>query len=670
MVNFRFTIILLIIINCLSYSQDESDFSDFIINDVSIEFITGNSFESKEIISILQTPKSEYFDSKEIERDIRRIDKFYFDNGFFDVRIDTSLMFNKSEKKAEIVFRIKENKPYFVNNIDYKGLDDIYFEARKDIFESNLPFIKKGMRYSKDMLLKEISRVIEMLNNNGYANALSFAPEVDKFISSDTSKLKIVNLNLNFIPGDFYRFGITIINIEDNPQKYGVEEIVKELEYKENDIYSKKVLIESENRLARISIIENARIQINNIDTITQRINLMVTGSLTNKYELEPELVGYDITNRFFAGAGISFTDKYFLRGGRRFTGKITGLVHSEEVYLLELSAQLNQPYIFNNNKITGNLALSATFLKDGLFNISSVENIIGINYEFPRYTYINNLYLDWTIRNERFTFNFPIPEGSYTSIPEFIINLFTSTLGITTVHNNTDNFIFPTSGNYQSYLIEESGLISSLIEKIFSTSTFKYLKLMNVSKFYINIVPGDATSVLASKFLIGSIFEYGPNTLKISGFDIETGINIIPIEARFIAGGSISVRGWGAKKLGTFPNKENGGNFIMEGSFEHRTRPFYHSEGLFKNLGFVTFVDFGNLWEKPSKFRLSDIAIAIGAGIRYYTIIGPVRFDIGFKFYDYEADGINSKKWLFENSFSSIFTDKIAFQFGIGHTF
>lgn len=189
----------------------------------------------------------------------------------------------------------------------------------------------------------------------------------------------------------------------------------------------------------------------------------------------------------------------------------------------------------------------------------------------------------------------------------------------------------------------------------------------MNVSKFYFDFYPGSANSVLASKFLLGAIFEYGQNQVIINEYGLETGVNNIPIEWRFIAGGSTSVRGWGGKKLGTFPERENGGNFILEGSLEHRTRPFIDSEGLFKDLGFVTFIDIGNLWEEPSKFKISDIAIAIGAGIRYYTIVGPVRFDIGFKFYDYEAQ-VN--KWLFENSMKVVLTNKIAFQFGIGHTF
>jgi outer membrane protein insertion porin family len=645
--------------------ESETEITEYVIEGVYIQFTNTASFEEDDILAILQTPKSEFYNPQEIDLDIRRIDKFYFDNGFFDARIDTLINLNKEEKEAGIIFKITENNPYIVGEIEYNGLENIYIEAYKGIFTKGEPLINKGQRYSKDLLISEISRIIAVLNNNGYATALSDQPDVIKYLSADNRSNRNIKIKLNFIPGEFFRFGKTYTEIPDNPSNTAVSEIHKELEYKENDIYSKKVLEESENRLTRISIIENARIQIKDIDSVNKRINLIVSASLTNKYEVEPEIVGYDITNRFFAGAGISYTDKYFFGGGRKFTSKLTGLIHAVDVYLVELSLLFSQPYIFGNNKITGNIDVSASFFKDGDIDISTVKDKMGLNYELPRHTYINNLFIDWEIRNDRYTVDSPL--DSVNGVPSFETNLFTSVLGITTVHNNTDNFIFPTSGNYQSYLFQESGLLSLLIEQIFNTSTYKYIKLTNVSKFYFNIFPEKATSVLATKFLIGAIFEYGQNPLRVSELNRETNINRIPIEWRFIAGGSTSVRGWGGRKLGTFPNREYGGNFILEASFEHRTRPFLDTKGLFKDLGFVTFLDFGNLWEQPSKFKIPDIAIAIGAGIRYYTVVGPVRFDIGFKFYDYEAE---TNKWIFENSLKVALTNKIAFQFGIGHTF
>ena len=121
---------------------------------------------------------------------------------------------------------------------------------------------------------------------------------------------------------------------------------------------------------------------------------------------------------------------------------------------------------------------------------------------------------------------------------------------------------------------------------------------------------------------------------------------------------------------MGTFPTSDNGGDLLVEGSFEYRLKPYIEKESFFKDVGFVTFIDYGNLWKKPAEFKMNQIAIAIGFGLRYYTIVGPVRFDIGMRLFDPQAPDNDTEQWLFQNSLNTILKKKIAFQFGIGNTF
>ncbi len=85
--------------------------------------------------------------------------------------------------------------------------------------------------------------------------------------------------------------------------------------------------------------------------------------------------------------------------------------------------------------------------------------------------------------------------------------------------------------------------------------------------------------------------------------------------------------------------------------------------------MGFATFLDYGNIWSSYKAFRPDHIAIAIGGGIRYYTIVGAFRFDVGWKLFDPGAD---ADRWLFQNDIATIFRSgyKMAIQFGIGNTF
>ena len=44
-----------------------------------------------------------------------------------------------------------------------------------------------------------------------------------------------------------------------------------------------------------------------------------------------------------------------------------------------------------------------------------------------------------------------------------------------------------------------------------------------------------------------------------------------------------------------------------------------------------MLFFDYGNVFERQWDFDLSNIKYAPGAGLRYDTLIGPVRLDVGY---------------------------------------
>jgi outer membrane protein assembly factor BamA len=96
--------------------------------------------------------------------------------------------------------------------------------------------------------------------------------------------------------------------------------------------------------------------------------------------------------------------------------------------------------------------------------------------------------------------------------------------------------------------------------------------------------------------------------------------------------------------------------------------RPFLKKETFIKNLGFVTFLDYGNVWDKMKSFKFNEIALAFGGGIRYYSMIGAIRLDIGFKLYDPNPGPVGGAKWIFQKG--AHFGDKYTIQFGIGNTF
>ena len=61
-----------------------------------------------------------------------------------------------------------------------------------------------------------------------------------------------------------------------------------------------------------------------------------------------------------------------------------------------------------------------------------------------------------------------------------------------------------------------------------------------------------------------------------------------------------------------------------MEGNTEVRFPVAGHLWG-------VVFLDFGNVFLDSWQFDLDDLRYAAGTGIRYNTLIGPLRLDFGY---------------------------------------
>ena len=96
-----------------------------------------------------------------------------------------------------------------------------------------------------------------------------------------------------------------------------------------------------------------------------------------------------------------------------------------------------------------------------------------------------------------------------------------------------------------------------------------------------------------------------------------------IPATRRFFLGGGGSIRGFEYRTVGPAVNGEVvGGLSFFETSLELRMR-------VTDTIGIVPFIDAGAAYEDPLPDFAEEISIGAGIGIRYYTPLGPLRFDI-----------------------------------------
>jgi len=100
-----------------------------------------------------------------------------------------------------------------------------------------------------------------------------------------------------------------------------------------------------------------------------------------------------------------------------------------------------------------------------------------------------------------------------------------------------------------------------------------------------------------------------------------------LPLSERFFLGGDRSVRGYGYKDIGPKDAAGDplGGNAFAQGNLELRF-------SLVGKLRSVLFFDAGELWADQAGLPPSGIKTSVGTGLRYETLVGPIRLDWGYK--------------------------------------
>ncbi|MDQ3019344.1 MAG: BamA/TamA family outer membrane protein [Bacteroidota bacterium] len=629
----------------LLFLPDNAHSQFLMIEEINVIYKNTESFEDDVLISALGLNESDIYKPKILGNNVFKLQKFYFDNGFFDAKIDTIVKYDLVEEEVFIDIIVYENKHYKIDSLIYIGLNNV--TGKPKTLLSKVKVIKPKGYYDKTLVSQQTNDMIEILQNNGFMNA-RLKPDSGTVVRRRNHFNEAsLSVTINFLGADsIFYFGKTDIKIVDN--KYGVDEglLKKEITYKDGEIYSKEKKLETERNITKIPIVQSTRISPDEI--VNEKVDFRAEVILNKKTEISPYGEATVIDNIFYMGGGVQYINKYFLGGGKILNINFDGLINSFDVNRIEFSTALTQPHVFNNKSyLTDKVTI-------GLYNVENSQNyylgnLTSYLQSFTEYTFYNNASVDLT--EELVRIKYDTTQGNPLTV-------FNTILSTTFVHDNTNDVFSPSKGFFHSITVGSAGLIPKLVINLFKPNVFysQYVKLFTSNNFYFNISRRPKNTVLATKFQVGDIIEYG------------SGERLIPLQPfyKFYSGGSSSVRGWGAKDNSVAANSLDGGDFLLEGSIELRQKLFPRAENFKKNISAAFFLDYGNVWPTDDDFRLDQIALAIGFGVRYNLFIGPVRVDFGFKLYD-PMTGANA--WLF-NDFSSIFSDRFVVHFGIGEAF
>ncbi len=518
--------------------------------------------------------KKPEFNEEVLKDDMIRIKRVYASRGYYDAEASYKLKFNKDETRVEITITIVEGEPVKLTslNLEYDG--DVSEKTKKEI-RKKIP-LKVDKNFSPNGYQQTKGVISEILSNEGYPKA---EIEGEALVNR---KEKWAKAKFVIKPGLIYKFGTITVEGNEKVESYIIS---REASFKEGEIYSLKKLNETQANIFQLGLFRSVV-----IDPVYNEKDQIADVRITVKERKQGSVkVGFGFGTEDKLRGQIIWTKRNFFGGGRRLevSGKASFITQRVETSVI-------QPFILGKDSdLTGSL----NFQRDDVpsFGGESFLATTQVQKDFAEY------YSTFGSFNVQFSrvHRSAAKSAEDQSRENFFLTFFN--MGIE--RDTTDSILNPTRG-----FVVSTGLESSFQAL---ASDVNYLKGTVELRGYKRLL----RTVLAKRLTLGVIQPFG-----------STGTFDIPIFKRFFAGGSTSMRGFPFQKLGPLDKDGDplGGNTLIIGSFEVRY-PIYG------DFGGVAFFDYGNVFPGQWAFMLNDLKYAPGLGLRYDTIIGPVRFDVGY---------------------------------------
>src|SRR5690242_14307667 len=143
--------------------------------------------------------RKQYFDEDAWKTDLRRIEKFYRAQGFYQAKVTREEVKPHGRKEVDVVATVEEGDPTHVGSVDLHGFDDLTQDDRKRLLEqvnlaSGQVFIVERWEGLKEKLLRT-------LQEEGYAAA---KVEGEVKVGLDT---RVADVTVGVDHGPRYRFG-------------------------------------------------------------------------------------------------------------------------------------------------------------------------------------------------------------------------------------------------------------------------------------------------------------------------------------------------------------------------------------------------------------------------------------------------------------------------------
>ena len=551
--------------------------------------ITGNQYyPAEKILKTMDTSEkgifsfitdSGAFKKDVIENDIRKIEALYQNSGFMDSKISEPVV-ERGKKGLLLTIRVFEGRQYRVGQIRFSGESGIPERTLRKTVR-----LESGGLFDREMLLSDLLALTTLVNDEGYAQAL-VSPGVEK-----RKEYTVVDVTYRFERGTKFHFG----KVEISGNTKTLDRVVRHnLDVADGQTYTATGLKTSKENLTRSSYFKDVKIS---------TAPSTVPGVMDAKVEVQEGPTG-----TLSGGLGYSSVDKIFgvvqLTENNLF-GRGWKLSFNSQFGARRtlFSIDFRDPNFLDTDY---SLFLNAfkTKVKYTDFEKDAKGGRVGLGYNFTRF-FTGSVFLrvdeteilalsgippTWTVQQE-------IAKGIQK----------TRSIGSLVTRNTTDRTIDPSRGGYQSASVEYAG------GPILGGDSHFVKYFLNAKWFY----PVTATTTFSWNALWGHVIP------------TEGGAEV-PLFERFFLGGPYSIRGFRARSLS--PADPNTGELV--GGNKELIVNLEYLFPLISEVGVkgVLFFDAGNAWAQGSwPFSDQGVWAAYGVGVRWYSPMGPLRFEWGW---------------------------------------
>tara|TARA_B110000037_G_scaffold195003_1_gene231119 strand:- start:995 stop:3232 length:2238 start_codon:yes stop_codon:yes gene_type:complete len=547
-----------------------------------ISFVGDKIFKDSKLRNIIISEEYKFWKiisgKKFLNEELIRFDRsllnnYYLNNGFYDVKINSSYANYLGNENFELIYNISSGQKYFFNNInlilpiDY---NDSNFDGLRKIFSK-----LKGEAYSLnsiDKILKEIDSIV--LNE-----------EYEFLTSTVKEEVNDELINITFKIQESEKFYVEKINILGN--NITREDVIRNrLLVDEGDPYNKLLHNRSINSIKALNFFSSVSDEV-------------LTGSLKNQ-----KIININIeekpTGEISAGAGVgtsggtvafSVKENNFLGRGIQFGTDLT--ITSESVRgLISLD---NPNYQGSGRSINFSAESSVT---DRLENYGYKSNKTGFAFG-SGFEFYDDLFLITGISS--YIENLETDSTASTSIKKQEGNYFDTFFNYTFDYDKRDQK-YQTSDGYRSRFTQNLPLIS---KNDTITNSYDYR--------------------LYNKWLdenIGTLGFFASAANSLSGNDVKLSDRL------FISGKKL--RGFEQGRVGPKDGADYvGGNYVMSINLA-TTLPQILPD--LQSVDFSIFFDAANIWGVDYDSNISDgskIRSSVGIAMDLFTPIGPLNFSL-----------------------------------------